>query len=153
MEDVNRIAAAASFSASVGPGNANAAIYIPCRFPISATVTGISFRPTNGTGNYDFGLYSATFARIASKGSTAMSDAQVDLAISNYRICAGGTLWVALALSSTAGRFAAYSLSSAPSLITAGCLEQASALALPDPGVPATVSSWLHIPIFSFTLA
>jgi hypothetical protein len=141
------------YNASIGPGNANAALYVPCRFPVAATITAISWRPTNTTGNYDFGLYDKLFNRIASKGSTAMANAQVDLAIANYRVPAGGTVWAAFALSNTSGRYAGYSLGTTAALVPVGCQEQASALALPDPATPAAISSWLHIPIFTFTLA
>lgn len=152
LQDVS-VFGGASYNASIGPGSANAALYVPCRFPIAATITAISWRPTNTTGNYDFGLYDSLFNRIASKGSTAMANAQVDLAIGNYRVRAGGTVWVAFALSNTSGRYAGYNMGALAYLIPVGCQEQASALPLPDPAVPAAMSSWTHIPIFVFTLA
>lgn len=134
---------------ALGPGNANAAIYCPVLFPAAVTITTISFRPTNATGNYDLGIYTRDWTRLASTGSTAMSDAQVNLTLS-YRIGAGQIVWAALVLSSTSGRFLGRSMSATRAVVGAGCGEEASALPLPATATPVTPTSWTHIPVFTF---
>lgn len=140
-----------TFSSSMSPGNANAAIFIPCRFPVSARISAMSCRTANTTGNFDLGLYDSNFVLIASLGTTAMSAQTQVLNVTRF-VQHGTVLYAAVALSNTSGRVAGYATGSIANLVGSGVMEQASALPLPSTATPAKDSSWTNIPLISFTI-
>ncbi|MCI0408846.1 MAG: hypothetical protein L0191_09825, partial [Acidobacteria bacterium] len=79
---------------------ANTALYVPVWFPEDSTLSAITFFASNGTGNYDLGLYDSSLARIASSGSTAMSAAGIkSLSLSSLAVTSDQIYYAALALS------------------------------------------------------
>lgn len=130
---------------------ANQALYCPVTFPISATIYSVSFAATNGTGNYDLGIYDAGFRRLASTGSTAMTAAGVKtLAFTDIYVEAGETLYVGGAWSNTGARFLCESATSLPIVIASGSAEEASALPLPATATPVTPAAATNLPIYTF---
>lgn len=147
------ISAMGSFS-SISDGTLvasnNDAHFVPVIFPCAATVYSISFAATNGTGNYDIGLYDNTLARIVSSGSTAMSAAGVKTLSCNVRVEAGLTYWAALAFSSTSGQTMRPLYSATLPLRTMLWGFQASALPLPSTATPVTTTAYQVAPILAF---
>lgn len=130
---------------------ANKAVAIPVVFPAKCSVVAMIFRPLNTTGNFDMGLYNQDFTKIQSKGSTAMANARQTLTFTTpVPVVQNRVYYAAIALSSTSGTLLAVN----GATITQrrlGLLEQASALALPDPFVPATITV-ANLPLVGFTL-
>ncbi len=130
---------------------ANRAQYVPCIFPYPCTLTSITFVASNGTGNYDLGLYDGySKNKIASTGSTAMTAAgPKTLTFSPpVRVDAGKLYYGALSLSSTSGGFWRFQ-TDVPACIVAGCAQETSALPLPATMTPATIATAIF-PIFIF---
>lgn len=145
-----RVSAIATYAAATWPA-ADTAILFPVIFPSSCTLTALSTRGANTTGNYDLGFYLPNLTRIASTGSTAMASATLTLTLPEVRVHAGLTYFAALVCSSTSSSIvrtttgdSAFRLS-----IAAGMGQQASALPLPNPFVPAVITSD-YIPLFAF---
>ena len=139
--------------ASANPGSAalissnNRALYVPFYLPVSATVYALSFVATNGTGNYDIGIYNDTFARLASSGSTAMTAAGVKTLATSLRLGAGKVFYAAFAFSSTAGTILRW----APglrSVINAGLFQEDSAVPLPATATPVRITE-TNMPLFA----
>jgi len=141
---------AAGFSiANAGWATANMALYLPVMFPANATLYAIRFHAANGTGNYDLGLYDEFLTLVASTGSTAMSAAGVkSLTLPEYRVQAGRIYYAALAISSTSGQIVRWAITARDG-VAVGVGQQATALPLPDPAVPVTLTTAV-IPIFAF---
>lgn len=137
--------------ASDGPGNADAAIYVPCTFPDACTLTAVKVCFTNGGNNYDLGLYDSTYARVASKGNTATSAGIHSLALSNIAVTAGAMYYVGFVVDNVGVRYLGATLTSAILVAQAGCTEQASARPLPATATPAVPSSWIHLPVIVFS--
>lgn len=137
--------------ASDGPGNANAAIYIPVYFPESCTLTGVKWILTNAGNNYDMGLYTSAYTRVTSKGSTATSAGIHTLSVASLAITANDLYYVGIVVDNIGVRFIGWTLTSAPLVAQSGCTEQAAALPLPATATPAVPSSWPHIPLISMT--
>lgn len=135
--------------ASDGPGNANAAIYIPVYFPETCTLTAVNWILTNGGNNYDLGLYNSSYVRVASKGSTATSAGIHTLSGLGVAITAGDLYYVGIVTDNIGVRFIGWTLTSTALVAQSGCTEQAAALPLPATATPAVVSSWPHIPYIS----
>lgn len=137
--------------ASANWPTANKAIYVPIIFPSPCQINSISFVAVNGTGNYDLGFYDGySKTKIASSGSTAMTAAGAKkLTISpDYRVDSGKLYYAALALSSASGTVERNN-AGVPALISLGLAEQTSALPLPSPMVPVTLTS-AFMPLFVF---
>lgn len=139
--------------ASDGPGNANAALYVPVYFPESASLTAINVIFTNGGNNYDLGLYTSAYVRVASKGSTATSAGVHTLSLSSVTVSAGDAYYVGIATDNIGIRLLCYTYSSTAFVLQAGCTEQASALPLPATATPTTSLSWQHLPVISIRCA
>lgn len=126
----------------------NQAMYLPQIFPVRATLYALRFFAGNGTGNYDLGVYDASFNRIASTGSTAMTAAGVKtLTLPELAVTAGTMLYAALALSLTTGTILRAAFSPAWPMIQTGMVVEASALPLPDPATPVQ-NTLASLPIF-----
>lgn len=139
--------------ADVGTGaivaSGNRAVYVPVWFPSDATLYSLMFRASNGTGNYDLGLYNASLALMASTGSTAMSAAGTKtLSLPNVRVKAGELFFAALALSSSSGQGIRYQ-NSALGWGSAGVGHENSAFPLPSTATPVIAVETV-IPVFSF---
>lgn len=130
--------------------SANRGVAVPVIIPSDVTLYELFFVATNGTGNYDLGLYRDDYSRIASAGSTAMTAAgKKSLSLPNLRFRAGTVLIAALTLSSTTGTILRGSFAAANRLDVVGVTNMASSLPLPDPWVGAAPSEFT-IPIFGF---
>lgn len=139
-----------SFLSGTPIATGNTAIYMPVWFPEDVTVYAIRFMATNGTGNYDLGLYDSSFARLASSGSTAMTAAGVkSLTLSDLHLVGGDLYYVGFALSLNTGAAICASFVTAPPMIAAGFAQQATALPLPNPMVPAAMGGNLY-PLINF---
>lgn len=137
---------------SGGLTTANLAYYVPIFFLYPAQIYSLSFAASNGTGNYDLGLYDGySKNRIQSTGSTAMTAAGVKTMTltTDYRVDAGKLYYAALALSSTSGTVWRWVPASVTSLIGGGFGQQASALPLPSTMTPVTATATV-IPLFVF---
>jgi len=144
--EVLAFAAAVPASAAL-IGSNNRAIYVPFYLPVSATVYALSFVATNGTGNYDIGLYDSTFARLASSGSTAMTAAGIKTLSTSLRLGAGKVFYAAFAFSLTTGTIQRW----APglrSVINAGLFQENSALPLPATATPVRITE-TNMPLFA----
>lgn len=129
----------------------NHAHYWPVVFPCDATVYALRMAATNGTGNYDIGFYDAALNQLASSGSTAMSAAGIKtLTLPELRVKGGVLYYAAFAFSSTSGTVirAAYTIAAMTRAVGHGI--QASALPLPNPGVPTSAAAYLVAPVFAF---
>jgi hypothetical protein len=130
---------------------ANQAMYCPVTFPCDATIYNVSFVATNGTGNYDLGLYDASYRRLASTGSTAMSAAGVKtLTFPDIRVKAGTTLYVGVVWSSISARMICQANTTVVIMTALGIAEEASALPLPATATPVMVAAATRIPLFTF---
>lgn len=129
---------------------ANQAIFLPVSFDTHATIHSLSFAATNGTGNYDIGIYDAGFRRLAASGSTAMTAAGVKtLSFPDMHFKAGETIYLAGAWSSTSARLICHQLASLPVVIAQGCAEEASALPLPSTATPVIPANATNLPLFT----
>lgn len=141
------IASAGSFTNTA----ANEAVYLPVIFPADATIYSLSFAATNGTGNYDIGLYDAAFRLLTSSGSTAMSAAGVKThTFPDMHYHAGDVIYIGAAWSNTSARFLCHSFGSLPQIIQLGCAEETSALPLPSTATPTTPTAMTNTPLFAF---
>lgn len=147
-----RVSAIATYAAAVWPA-ANTAILFPVIFPASCTLTALYARGANTTGNYDLGFYLPDLSRLASKGSTAMANATLTLSLPDVRVHAGLTYYVALVCDSTSSSIVRTTTGDINFRIAvaAGMGQQATALPLPNPFVPATIAAD-YIPLFAFGL-
>lgn len=131
-------------------GSNNVALYMPVWFPCDCTLYAMRFMATNGTGNYDIGLYNSAYARLVSSGSTAMSAAGLkSLAIADLRVTGGDLYYAAIAFSNSSATATRFTVASANSTIPAGFAQQTSAMPLPNPMVPATMGG-LSFPVLNF---
>lgn len=127
---------------------ANLAIYMPVIFPADCTLYSLNAVGNNATGNYDLGFYSPAFARLASKGTTANAAAVLTLSLPNIRVAGGDVYYAAITFSSTSSALVAGGVAGLFAVI-AGFAQQATALPLPSPGVPATFAQAIF-PLFTF---
>lgn len=147
--EANSFGSVTAFLAGTIVASNNVALYCPVIFPADCTLYALRFMAANGTGNYDIGLYNSSFARLASSGAVAMSAAGLKtLSLSDIRVTAGDLYYMAIALSSSSGQVQR-SVSSVNSLIPAGVAQQASAMPLPNPMVPATMGG-TSFPLMAF---
>lgn len=140
-----------SFLSGTPVGTNNIAIYMPVRFPCDATIYKMCFMATNGTGNYDIGLYNGAYAKLTSSGSTAMSAAglKTHTFSSDIRVTGGDLYYTGFSLSNSAGAAMVASFSTAPPLVGAGFAQESSALPLPATMTPVTMGGNLY-PLISF---
>lgn len=143
------------FTGYAGGGLANAnndAHYLPVTFPCDAVLYALRFAATNGTGNYDLGLYDSSLSLIASSGSTAMTAAGVkSLTLPEIRVRAGELVYAALALSSTSGSVLRFQVTTGGNFGAFGWGYQASALPLPATATPVdSPTAYTIIPVFAF---
>jgi len=128
--------------ASTAWPTANKAIYIPITLRANFYVRRV-FWVNGGTanGNVDAGVYSLGGARLLSAGATAQGtiNAVQSVALGTAVLLHPGSYYLALGLSSGTGTVFAWT-SSARQLAAAGCAEQATAVALPDPATFATMA-------------
>lgn len=144
------VGAVSSYGSGAGVATNNDATYLPIILPCDVTIYSLSFAATNGTGNYDLGLYNSALERLASTGSTAMSAAGIKtLSIADMRFHGGDLIYAALAMSSTSGTIlrAVYGVALMEGY---GWGHQASALPLPNPMVPVTTAAYTTNPVFAF---
>ena len=127
---------------------ADRAIAAPIWFRQSFTLDTMRVAFTASAGNYDLALYDDTFRLLASKGSTAVSLGVHSLTV-NQRLAAGRVYYAAMVCSSTTAATFRSALS-AIGLVSFGSAQQASALPLPNPFVPALPAS-AYTPLFAFT--
>lgn len=123
-----------TFGSAVWP-SANLAIYIPFSVPCDVHMYALRARGTNATGNYDIGIYDENYTRLASKGSTALSNAVLELS-AEIQLRAGKSYWMAMVCSSGSGTVLRASPGSANRGITNGFAQEASALPLPATATP-----------------
>lgn len=128
----------------------NDALYCPVFFPCDAIIYALRIAGTNTSGNYDIGFYDAALNRIASKGSTAMANATLELSLPNLRVKGGVLYYAAFAFNNNAATIVRAAWSIAGGARVTGVGLQASGFALPNPGVPATSASVGVYPIFAF---
>ena len=140
-----------SWASGAPVGSNNAALYMPVWFPSDADLYEMSFMATNGTGNYDLGLYDSAYARLTSAGSTAMTAAGLKThAFATDIAVVGGDLYYAgIAFSSSSAAAMVAIFTTAVHLVGAGFAQQAAAIPLPDPMVPATMGG-NNFPLISF---
>lgn len=136
--------------ASAAWGTTNDAMYCPIALHAPFLVRKVWW--VNGgtaSGNVDVGVYSMGGARILSCGSTAQAGTT---AIQSAAPSAGsvlltpGAYYLAIALSSATGTIIQIA-NAARYMAANGCAQQATALPLPDPATPATVTR-TNLPVF-----
>lgn len=128
----------ATYQAAAWP-SANRAYYIPFQLPVDAYAYALWARGNNTTGNYDLGLYDENFARITSKGSTALAAALLEH-LFELRLYAGRTYYMAMSESSTGSVFRA-TCGSVARAAQMGLASQDSAHALPSTMTPVDAAS------------
>lgn len=130
---------------------ANHAHYVPVWFPADATLYALSFAASNGTGNYDLGLYNAGLERLGSTGSTAMTATGVKtLTLPELRVQAGEVYYCALAMSSTSGAAVRIANVTGGWYPAFGWGMEASALPLPATATPVSTTAYSVVPVFAF---
>lgn len=127
----------------------NKAAYIPFTFPVDVVLYALYFRSTSATGNYDLGLYTGSFSRITSKGSTAMADARQTLTLPEVRVRCGEVVYAAIAVSNSAATVLRLPLTVVDVPISVAIAEQAAALPLPATMTPVVTVAAV-VPIFAF---
>lgn len=128
----------------------NDAHLCPVFFPCDAIIYALRIAGTNTTGNYDIGFYDAALNRLASKGSTAMANAVLELTLPNLRVRAGVLYYAAFSFSNTGANICHINTSIATQSRAQGYAIQASAHPLPNPFVPASAAAYSVAPIFAF---
>lgn len=130
-------------------GTNNDAHYVPITFPVDCVLYNMQVYMGNTTGNFDLAFYDENLNRIASKGSTAMAVGVQTLTLPEVAVNADKLYYGAVSLSNTAGTILRMPQGVSVYFLAAGCGRQASALPLPDPGVPG---AWINAqaPCFVF---
>lgn len=152
-QEHNEVAAVATLTGVASGtivGTNNDALYVPVVFPCDATVYALRMAGTNTSGNYDIGFYDAALNRLASKGSTAMASAILELTIADMRVRAGELYYAAASFSNTAATIIRVNWAAGGYQRALGYGLQASGHALPNPGVPSTVGALAVAPLFAF---
>lgn len=119
--------------------SANRAVYIPLYLDRPGTVTKLwTYNGATAAGNIDVGLYDRNYNRLSSAGSTAQAGTSViqEFDVTDFNVTAG-VYFVGVAASLTTTTFA-MSVSNVSAYWAAmGVTQQNTALALPNPAVPA----------------
>lgn len=131
-------------------GSNNDAHYHPVFFPCDAIIYALRIAGTNTSGNYDLGFYDAALNRLASKGSTAMANAVLELTLSNIRVRAGVLYYAACSFSNSAATILRIPWATTGPARGGGFGLQASGHPLPNPGVPGSAAGIAVSPIFAF---
>lgn len=145
LNTVGAVAAAVWPSASLG-------IIQPVTFPVNCTLYAMYALGNNTTGNYDLALYDAAMGRLASKGSTALAAATLTLSFSSpISVLAGVTYYAGMACDSASSSVfrSTSNDSNVRQLISVGMGQQASAIPLPNPFVPAILAVD-YVPLIGF---
>lgn len=148
--DTTAVATLTGIASGTIIGTNNDAMYVPVVFPCDATVYALRMAGTNTTGNYDIGFYDAALNRLASKGSTAMAAAILELTIADMRVRAGELYYAAASFSNTGATIIRINWAAGGWQRGVGYGLQASGHALPNPGVPGTVGALAVAPLFAF---
>jgi hypothetical protein len=133
-------------------GSANVAKYLPVVFPVDALVYNIQCAfGSGGTDNYDLGLYNPDYSAIARKGSTVTAAGLGTLTMPrDIRVRAGDTYYVGFVMSGTTNTVLQMAaIGGTGPQLNGGAADQASALPLPDPMVPASPGTLNLFPIIS----
>lgn len=132
--------------------SANRAILTPFVLPDDATVVKLwVMNGATASGNIDVGVYDETFALKVSAGSTAQSGTNTMQVFDvTDTVLRRGRYYIAVAKNDTTGTTLAYQ-SGYGHLRAAGCVQMASAFALPSTVTPATISN-TYIPTAGISL-
>lgn len=136
--DLSAVGAVATATSTAWPA-VNRALYLPLYIDRPGTVT--KFWTLNGAtaaGNVDIGLYDRNYNRLASTGAIAQSGTSViqEYDVTDFNIVAG-VYFLGLAESLTTATFFMVTSNVAGYFQAMGVTQQASALPLPNPAVPA----------------
>lgn len=126
--------------------SANRGIYLPCRLPFDAYLTGMSVDCSSTTGTLDLGLFADDNTKIATRGATTNTIGIATWTLTNgIWMRAGSFYTVAMSVSSTTPQYSRMALT-AVNMRAIGFAQEASVATLPATITPAVVAS-AYVPL------